>query len=84
MRMSRSMEIGESGRNGKDAGCKLWMLANTALVISAYWAFHMNSAALSSPLSSGVNTILNPILQMKELRHREAKEFTPSPAALHC
>ena len=44
----------------------------------------MNSAALSSPLSSGVNTILNPILQMKELRHRGAREFAPSPAALHC
>ena len=36
MRMFRSMEIGESGRNGKDAGYKLWMMANTALVISAY------------------------------------------------
>lgn len=40
MRMFWSMEIGESGRNSKGAGCKLWMMANTALVISIYWELH--------------------------------------------
>lgn len=40
MRMFWSMEIGESGRNSKDAGCELWMMANTALVISVYWELH--------------------------------------------
>ena len=50
-------------KNSTDAGCKLWMIANSASVVSAYWklhwAFRMDFALSFSPQSHGVSTKLH-------------------------